>query len=72
MNRLLQAPLSAYLLLSCAFKVSAHGGAEHAQIVVAPDADWPTRHMAGTDSHGAVCVGMKSNSWIRGASHFGL
>jgi hypothetical protein len=46
MNRLLQAPLSAFLLLSCAYSVSAHGG-EHAQVVVAPDADWPTRHMAG-------------------------
>ncbi|KAF1846737.1 secretory pathway protein-like protein Ssp120 [Cucurbitaria berberidis CBS 394.84] len=46
MNRLLQAPLSAFLLLSCAFKASAHGGGEHANIEVAPDADWATRHMA--------------------------
>jgi hypothetical protein len=46
MNRLLQTPLSALLLLSCVYKVSAHGG-EGSQIVVAPDADWPTRHMAG-------------------------
>ncbi|CAO2654752.1 Nn.00g114850.m01.CDS01 [Neocucurbitaria sp. VM-36] len=46
MNRLLQAPLSAFLLLSCAFQASAHGGGEHAQIEVAPDADWATRHMA--------------------------
>ncbi|KAF2829380.1 secretory pathway protein-like protein Ssp120 [Ophiobolus disseminans] len=45
MNRLIQAPLSAFLLLSCAYKASAHGG-EHSQIVVAPDADWATRHMA--------------------------
>lgn len=27
--------------------VSAHGGGGHEQIVVAPDADWATRHMAG-------------------------
>lgn len=47
MTRLLRTPLSAYLLLSCAFGASAHGGGEHSQIVVAPDADWPTRHMAG-------------------------
>jgi hypothetical protein len=46
MNRLLQAPLSAFLLLACAYTASAHGG-EHSQVVVAPDADWPTRHMAG-------------------------
>jgi hypothetical protein len=45
MNRLLQSPLSAFLLLSCAYTASAHGG-EH--VVVAPDADWQTRHMAGT------------------------
>ncbi|KAF1943072.1 secretory pathway protein-like protein Ssp120 [Clathrospora elynae] len=46
MNHLLQTPLSAFLLLSCAFKASAHGGTEHSQIEVAPDADWATRHMA--------------------------
>jgi hypothetical protein len=49
MTRLPQVPLSALLLLSCALNVSAHGGGEHAQVVVAPDADWATRHMAGTD-----------------------
>lgn len=47
MDRLLRTPLSALLLLSCALNVSAHGGA-HEQIVVAPDADWATKHMAGT------------------------
>lgn len=46
-NRMLQAPLGAYLLLSCAYQVSAHGGDHGQQVVVAPDADWPTRHMAG-------------------------
>ncbi|KAH7068965.1 secretory pathway protein-like protein Ssp120 [Paraphoma chrysanthemicola] len=46
MNRLLQAPFSAFLLLSCAYNAAAHGGGEHSQVVVAPDADWPTRHMA--------------------------
>ncbi|KAF2129639.1 secretory pathway protein-like protein Ssp120 [Dothidotthia symphoricarpi CBS 119687] len=46
MNRLLQAPLGALLLLSCALNVSAHGDGDHSQIVVAPDADWATRHMA--------------------------
>ena len=47
MNRLLQTPFGAFLLLSCAFKASAHGGGDHAQTVVAPDADWATRHMIG-------------------------
>lgn len=47
MNRLLQIPLSALLLLSCALRAAAHGGGEHQQIIVAPDADWATRHMAG-------------------------
>lgn len=47
MNRLLRIPLSAYLLLSCALGAAAHGGGEHQQIVVADDADWATRHMAG-------------------------
>jgi hypothetical protein len=51
MNRLLQTPLSALLLLSCVYKASAHGGGEQPQIVVAPDADWPTRHMAGMHKH---------------------
>ncbi|KAL5116487.1 hypothetical protein ACEQ8H_005608 [Pleosporales sp. CAS-2024a] len=46
MNRLLQTQLSALLLLSCAYKATAHGSGEHAQVVVAPDADWQTRHMA--------------------------
>lgn len=48
MSRLLRIPLSALLLLSSALNASAHGGGEHQQIVVAPDADWATRHMAGT------------------------
>lgn len=47
MTQLIQLPLSALLLLTCALTTSAHGG-EHSQIVVAPDADWATRHMAGT------------------------
>ncbi|KAF2248812.1 secretory pathway protein-like protein Ssp120 [Trematosphaeria pertusa] len=46
MSRLLPIPLSALLLLSCALNASAHGGAQHEQVVVAPDADWATRHMA--------------------------
>ncbi|KAH7398258.1 hypothetical protein BKA66DRAFT_565877 [Pyrenochaeta sp. MPI-SDFR-AT-0127] len=46
MNRLLQIPVSALLLLSCAYNASAHGGGEHSQVEVAPDADWATRHMA--------------------------
>ncbi|KAF1839347.1 secretory pathway protein-like protein Ssp120 [Decorospora gaudefroyi] len=46
MDRILKAPLSALLLLSCALRTSAHGGTEHAQVEVAPDADWATRHMA--------------------------
>ena len=49
MTRLLQIPLGALLLLSGALNAAAHGGGEHAQVVVAPDADWATRHMAGTD-----------------------
>ena len=48
MNRILQVPFSALLLLSCALNASAHGNTEHAQVEVAPDADWATRHMAGT------------------------
>ena len=48
MTQLLQRPLSALVLISCALTAAAHGGGEHAQIVVAPDADWATRHMAGT------------------------
>jgi hypothetical protein len=47
MDRILKVPLSAFLLLSCALNASAHGGAEHAQVEVAADADWATRHMAG-------------------------
>lgn len=47
MTQLQKLPLSAILLLSCAFTASAHGGGEHAQIEVAPEADWATRHMAG-------------------------
>lgn len=47
MSRLLRTPLSALLLLAGALNVSAHGGGDHQQIVVAPDADWATRHMAG-------------------------
>jgi hypothetical protein len=46
MIQLLQTPLRALLLLSCALEASAHGG-DQSQVVVAPDADWPTRHMAG-------------------------
>ncbi|KAF2873336.1 hypothetical protein BDV95DRAFT_592721 [Massariosphaeria phaeospora] len=45
MSRLLQIPLTALLLLSSALHASAHGGDDQ-QIVVAPDADWATRHMA--------------------------
>jgi len=48
MTQLQQRPLSALVLISCALTAAAHGGGEHAQIVVAPDADWATRHMAGT------------------------
>jgi hypothetical protein len=48
MTQLLQRPLSALVLISCVLSAAAHGGGEHAQIVVAPDADWATRHMAGT------------------------
>jgi len=47
MNRMFKLPLGALLLLSCALNASAHGGAEHAQVEVAADADWATRHMAG-------------------------
>lgn len=49
MNRILQVPFSALLLLSCALNASAHGSHEHAQVEVPPDADWATRHMAGMD-----------------------
>ena len=50
MDRMFKLPLGALLLLSCALNVSAHGGGEHAQVEVLPDADWATRHMAGTKS----------------------
>ncbi|KAF1924319.1 uncharacterized protein M421DRAFT_72908 [Didymella exigua CBS 183.55] len=46
MTQLLRAPLSAFVLLTFALNTSAHGGGDHSQIVVAPDADWATRHMA--------------------------
>ncbi|KAF3035252.1 hypothetical protein E8E12_007366 [Didymella heteroderae] len=46
MAQLLRSPLSALLMLTCAVTTSAHGGGDHSQIVVAPDADWATRHMA--------------------------
>lgn len=39
--------LSVASILGLASYVSAHGGSGHEQIVVAPDADWATRHMAG-------------------------
>lgn len=39
-------PFSALLLIATALQASAHGGADHAQITVADDADWATRHMA--------------------------
>ncbi|KAF1992694.1 hypothetical protein P154DRAFT_541008 [Amniculicola lignicola CBS 123094] len=42
----LRLSLGALALLSHTLNVSAHGGSEHAQIVVADDADWATRHMA--------------------------
>lgn len=68
MTRLLQAPFSAVLLLSCALNASAHGGGgEHAQVVVAPDADWATRHMAGTVSSDE-CSGQRLTR-SRGAPH---
>lgn len=70
MNRFFQAPLGAFLLLSCAYNVSAHGG-EHAQVVVAPDADWPTRHMAGI-LHFHNLKSMGANERYRGASHLWL
>ena len=47
MSRLLQIPVTALLVLSCALNAAAHGGGEHQQVVVAEDADWATRHMAG-------------------------
>lgn len=47
MRQINQLPVSALLLAFCALNVLAHGGSEHAQIVVADDADWATRHMAG-------------------------
>lgn len=50
MIRLLQIPLSAFLLLSSALNASAHGGGEHHEIVVPDDADWATRHMAGKNA----------------------
>lgn len=37
----------ALLLAACALNAAAHGN-HMEQIVVAPDADWATRHMAGT------------------------
>ncbi|KAF2688254.1 hypothetical protein K458DRAFT_361316 [Lentithecium fluviatile CBS 122367] len=46
MTRLLRIPLSTLLLVLCALNAAAHGGGEHQQVVVAPDADWATRHMA--------------------------
>lgn len=47
--RLLQHLLSLALLLLAAPLAAAHGAHEHhEQIVLAPDADWATRHMAGT------------------------
>ncbi|OAL54289.1 hypothetical protein IQ07DRAFT_583583 [Pyrenochaeta sp. DS3sAY3a] len=46
MNCLFKLPFSSLLLLSCVYTAAAHGGGEHAQIEVAPDADWATRHMA--------------------------
>ncbi|KAH8639903.1 hypothetical protein IG631_02844 [Alternaria alternata] len=50
---MLKLPLSALLLLSCALNASAHGGNEHTQVEVPPDADWATRHMAGIDFSGS-------------------
>jgi hypothetical protein len=47
MSRLLRIPLSALLFLSFTLNANAHGGSGHEQIVVADDADWATRHMAG-------------------------
>ena len=44
----LRIPLTLILALSAALNAAAHGGEHHEQIVVAPDADWATRHMAGT------------------------
>ncbi|KAA8627369.1 secretory pathway protein Ssp120 [Pyrenophora tritici-repentis] len=46
MSPILRLPFSALLLLSCALNAAAHGSHEHAQVEVAPDADWATRHMA--------------------------
>ena len=47
MDRIRQSPLGKLLVLLCALNVAAHGGTEHAQVEVAPDADWATKHMAG-------------------------
>ncbi|KAF2451663.1 secretory pathway protein-like protein Ssp120 [Karstenula rhodostoma CBS 690.94] len=49
MNRALRIPIGALALLASAPSAAAHGGHEGSdghQIVVAPDADWATRHMA--------------------------
>lgn len=50
--------LRALAIFSCALNTLAHGGTEHPQIEVAPDADWATRHMAGSYTHHIVvsCV----------------
>jgi hypothetical protein len=50
MDRMFKLPFGALLLLSCALNALAHGGTEHAQVEVPPDADWATRHMAGMNS----------------------
>lgn len=48
MSRLLRLSLgAAVVLLGCSLNAAAHGGDQHQQVVAAPDADWPTRHMAG-------------------------
>jgi hypothetical protein len=47
MSRLTGTWTSALLLACCALNAAAHGGDHMEQIVVAPDADWATRHMAG-------------------------
>jgi hypothetical protein len=70
MARLLQVPLGTFLLLSCALNASAHGNGEHAQVVVAPDADWPTRHMAGTGTRNRTPA--RSLTKKRGASYLGV
>ncbi|CAI6273768.1 unnamed protein product [Periconia digitata] len=47
MSRLLQVTLGAAVVLSgCMLNAAAHGGDAQQQVVAAPDADWPTRHMA--------------------------